>query len=290
MLAAINKSLKIIPRKKLNENFIINEDFIKEEYTILSTYLDSDLDHQYSCNPGKTELDRYSDIKCYAHNIIKINNGKGYINASPINIITKKYFISTQAPKKETIEDFCTMIIENKCKIIIMLCKQIENNKEKCALYWEGETSKFSIKSNEIEVEMQYIIREIEIINKKSNKKEKITQINYTGWPDHGIPDASEKNFESFCKIMTLAEKYKGNFPITIHCSAGVGRTGTFISMYYLNKEIVKQINNNSENIQFNIFNLVRKLKEMRMFLVQVFEQYKFIYLFVDYLLKKLNI
>ena len=274
----------------MNENFIINENSIKEEFTILSTYLDSDLEHQYCCNPGNSELDRYSDIKCYNHNIIRINNGKGYINASPINIITKKYFISTQAPKKETIEDFWTMIIENKSRIIIMLCKQIENNREKCALYWEGETSKFNIKSTEIKKEEQYIISEIEIINKKLNKKEKVTQIKYIGWPDHGIPEASEKNFESFCKIMWLADEYKRNFPITIHCSAGVGRTGTFIAMYYLKKEIENQINNNTEIIQFNIFNLVRKLKEMRMFLVQVVDQYIFIYLFVDYLLKKINI
>ena len=75
-----------------------------------------------------------------------------------------------------------------------------------------------------------------------------------------------------------------------MHCSAGVGRTGTFISMYYLEKEIKRQINDKCQIIQFNIFNLVRKLKEMRLYLVQTETQYRFIYEFVGYLLQKYNV
>ena len=86
-----------------------------------------------------------------------------------------------------------------------------------------------------------------------------------------------------------LVDSYRENNPIVVHCSAGVGRTGTFISMYFLEKEIKDQINNNVKEIQFSIFNLVRKLKEMRLYMVQSEAQYKFIYDFVNYLLETSN-
>ena len=75
-----------------------------------------------------------------------------------------------------------------------------------------------------------------------------------------------------------------------VHCSAGVGRTGTFIAMYYLEKEIKIQIKNKYDIIKFSIFNLVRKLKEMRLYLVQNSSQYKFIYEFARHLLQKYNV
>ena len=69
-----------------------------------------------------------------------------------------------------------------------------------------------------------------------------------------------------------------------------MGRTGTFISMYLLEKEIEKQINDRCKTIRINIFNLVRKIKEMRIYMVQTPIQYNFVYLFVRHLLESKNI
>ena len=236
-------------------------------------------------------LDRYTDIQVYDYNRITIDKDR-YINASPINIISDKYFIGTQGPKNETIEDFWRMIDEYKCNIIIMLCKEFEGGKEKCAKYWDNniKMENYTIMLKNEENKDQYIIRDI-LLRNKNNKERIIKQIHYTGWPDHGVPDIQNgKVFDVFSEIIEKTDQYKGDGPIVVHCSAGVGRTGTYIAMYALQKEIKKQINNKVEEIRFSIFNLVRKMKEMRKLLVQVPEQYDFIYQFVNHLLMKYNI
>ena len=127
--------LQKIPLKKKAQNFNMN--YIENEFDNLRRYIDNDMEHINHLYEGVDILDRYSDIKPYEHNRIIINNKEKYINASPINIIENKYCISTQGPKRETIDDFWRMIDENECNIIVMLCNQKEGGKEKCANYWD---------------------------------------------------------------------------------------------------------------------------------------------------------
>ena len=236
--------------------------------------------------PGFKELNRYKDILPYKYNSIKISTNSQYINASPINIGDKKnLFIATQGPIPQTIEDFWTIIWELNSKVIVMLCNLFENNKKKCENYWETEMKQFKVKvKKEIKNDIYYI-REIQLINLLNKEERNITQIHYMNWPDHGVPDNNK--LKIFSEINELVDKFNSNnMPIIVHCSAGVGRTGTFIAMYLLEKEILKQIEDKCPIIRIIVFNIVRKLKEMRMYMVQTLEQYKLIYSFVEYLLE----
>ena len=272
---------------------MIDEQSIQKEFGDLIFLVDEDEIHINYLTQGFDNLNRYNDIKPYQYNNIFINNNKKYINASSINIFKEKYFIATQGPKKETIEDFWTLVDENNSNVIVMLCNEKENGDEKCSNYWsdKNKMKKYKIKEENIIKQKAYIIREIKLINNSTKNEKIVKQINFKEWPDRDIPDVEfEKIVDIFNNIFNKVDEFKKSNPIVIHCSAGVGRTGTFISIYCLNKEIKKQINDNVKEIKFSIFNLVRKIKEMRQNSVQTVLQYYFIYAYANYFLLKNNI
>ena len=187
------------------------------------------------------------------------------------------------------------MVWESKSKVIVMLTNLIEADKIKCENYWEAKMDKFEVNAKEVEKKDMYLVREIKLKNlsKKEEKERTVNQIHFTKWPDQGA--IMDNNLLIFCEINKLiddlnkTEPNQPNQPIIVHCSAGQGRTGTFIAMYLIEKEIEKQIKDNCQIIRFNIFNLVRKLKEMRAAMVNTYEQYFSIYYFAYFLLDKIN-
>ena len=141
------------------------------------------------------------------------------------------------------------MIEENNSNVIVMLCNEKEDGKEKCSNYWSGKTTikKYKIKEEKvIKPNNYFIIRDIKFINKFTGKEKTVKHINFIAWRDHDVPlDEDGKVFGIFNIIINKIEEYKKTNPIVVHCSAGVVRTGTFISMYSLYKEIKKQIVDN---------------------------------------------
>ena len=240
--------------------------------------------------PLNPKLCRYKDILPYKDNIIKISNENQYINGSWINIPKKGSFIATQGPKDNTIEDFWQMCFDYNINVIIMLCNEIEDGKKKCTSYWHIKMPKKFKTVNIIKTENNefFVQRKIEILNIKTNNKKMFSHIQFKQWPDHKIPNLHNVllNFE---KLFNFLDYNKGKSPPVIHCSAGAGRTGVFICLYILYKEIIENIKS-KQNIQFNIFNLVRKIKECRLYSVENLNQYFFIYLFIEELLKERNI
>ena len=193
--------------------------------------------------------------------------------------------------------------------MIIMLCNLEESGRTKCHSYWPTfnkpkSFSKFNVKMIEEEKNpdgLKHIKQRsflIDNINLKDVefKEKTVTQLHYVGWPDHEAPKF-ETSVQYFNYMFTQVEKnYTSNkSPTIVHCSAGIGRTGTFISIYILWNKIYKRYsdliieNKMIEKCSLSIFNTVLQIKDCRCYSVENPLQYQFIYRFVIGILKSLK-
>ena len=262
-----------------------------KEFDYLKKVIDNDQNHKLRLEQSNKYC-RYSSIITYKDNRVVLNSTNRYINASWIHIPLFKYFIATQGPLPHTIIDFWTMCDEYNVSLIVMLCNLKENNVDKCADYWHVQNlGHLRIKLLEEKEDQKGIfIRRISLFNKLKNKEKIFIQIHLTYWEDHKALDGGY--FNKIIRIIQIIDgaKKKSNNPCVVHCSAGVGRTGTFISLYNLYHEIMQQIFvTKNEVIAFSIFNLVRKMKEMRIFSIENENQFLLIYDFANYILCNYN-
>ena len=262
-----------------------------KEFNYLKSVIDDDQNHKLRLEQSNKYC-RYSNIITYKDNRVVLHSTNRYINASWIHIPLFKYFIATQGPLPHTIIDFWTMCDEYNVSLIVMLCNLKENNVDKCADYWHVQNlGHLRIKLLEEKEDQKGIfIRRISLFNKLKNKEKIFIQIHLTYWEDHKALDGGY--FNKIIRIIQIIDgaKKKSNNPCVVHCSAGVGRTGTFISLYNLYHEIIQQIFvTKNEVIAFSIFNLVRKMKEMRIFSIENENQFLLIYDFADYILCNYN-
>ncbi|XP_047666048.1 receptor-type tyrosine-protein phosphatase C isoform X12 [Tachysurus fulvidraco] len=222
---------------------------------------------------------RYVDILPYDYNRVCLSHGgtDDYINGSFIEGYkeTNKY-IAAQGPKEETIGDFWTMIWEQKTSIIVMVTRCEEGNKNKCAQYWpsmERETEIFDdlvVKIKGEEKCPDYIIRHLTLMNRKEKSAEReVTHIQFTSWPDHGVPSDPGLLLKLRRRVNSFKNFFSG--PIVIHCSAGVGRTGTYIC-------IDAMIESLEAEGRVDIYGYVVKLRRQRCLMVQVEAQYVLIH------------
>ena len=234
---------------------------------------------------------RYKDIRTYSYNNVQIEEqGHEYINASWIHLPFYRKFIATQGPIPKTIEDFWIMCNKYNVNTIVMLCNFKEKNVEKCANYLASKKKGFFEITNmyEQEIDNGIILRKFKLINYYEKIVNNISQIHLTCWDDHAALNSAY--FDKIIKIINFIDQNGLYKTVVVHCSAGVGRTGTFISLYNLYHEIKIQIESkNKEIIEFSVFNLVRKIKELRMHMVENENQYILLYQFINFLLLKFN-
>ena len=198
------------------------------------------------------------------------------------------------------------MIWEKNIKLILMSCELTDNDySSKCYHYWPKIPSCFSSKEltmnnglklraiKEKNITKNLTERNFSLTNTINNEKKEVTQLHFRKWPDHGVPDLVE-TFETFEKINEKLNEhfsnYKSESPVLVHCLAGVGRTGTIISIFQINYIAKKHLAMKLNLMNFNIFNIARRLKEQRRYSIQTANQYELIYKYSYILLKKLSL
>lgn len=229
-------------------------------------------------------LNRYRDVNPYDHSrVVLKRDGFNYINASHVRVPRAgRNYILCQGPLLHTISHFWLMIWEQDSDIIVMLNNIVEKNQVKCAQYWpprETENMVFSDVGLKIELFkirdfFHYIVRFIKLTDLKTNDAKTVIQFHYTAWPDFGVP----KNPNTFLKFLHALQK-GGNLerqtnPPVVHCSAGIGRSGTFC---LVDSCLLMMRNEGPDKVDFK--QVLTEMRKFRMGLIQTPEQLRFSYL-----------
>ncbi|KAM6918995.1 receptor-type tyrosine-protein phosphatase F isoform 7-T9 [Xenentodon cancila] len=202
--------------------------------------------------------------------------GSDYINASCIDgYRQQKAYLATQGPLAETTEDFWRMLWEHNSTIVVMLTKLREMGREKCHQYWPAERSaryQYFVVDPMAEYSMpQYILREFKVTDARDGQSRTIRQFQFTDWPEQGVPKTGEGFIDFIGQVHKTKEQFGQDGPITVHCSAGVGRTGVFITLSIVLERM------RYEGV-VDLFQTVKTLRTQRPAMVQTEDQYQLCY------------
>ncbi|XP_061578770.1 phosphatidylinositol phosphatase PTPRQ [Cololabis saira] len=280
-LLSYRKSLKPVNKKSFLqhiEDLCANDNArFQEEFGELPKLL-QDLATTDADLPWNKSKNRFPNLKPYNNNRVKLLSEQGtagsdYINASFVSgYLCPNEFIATQGPLPGTVADFWRMIWETGTRTIVMLTQCYEKGRIRCQKYWPEDNKPMTVFSDILiskvseEVFHDWTVRTLKV--EKYGHYILIRHFNYTSWPEHGVPESCS----TFIKFVKAVRAHRhDNTTITVHCSAGVGRTGVFVALDHLIQHV-------RDHDFVDVYGLVAELRSERMCMVQNLAQYIFLH------------
>uniref|UniRef100_W5MKJ4 protein-tyrosine-phosphatase n=1 Tax=Lepisosteus oculatus TaxID=7918 RepID=W5MKJ4_LEPOC len=218
--------------------------------------------------------------------------GSDYINANYIQSVqddgrlvgVSKMYIATQGCLQNTVEDFWKMVYQENTHVIVMTTKELERGRNKCVRYWPDcdcsqDFGRVCVRNVEERPAQDYILRILNVTHLDRNEPPRyIWHYQYLSWPDHGVPNEPGGVLSFLDQVNRAQNSVQDTGPIVVHCSAGIGRTGTIIVIDIL----IDIINRQGLDCDIDIPKTIQMVRCQRSGMVQTEAQYKFIYMAVQ--------
>uniref|UniRef100_H3ABY9 protein-tyrosine-phosphatase n=1 Tax=Latimeria chalumnae TaxID=7897 RepID=H3ABY9_LATCH len=205
----------------------------------------------------------------------------------------KKCYIATQGCLQNTVNDFWRMVFQENSRVIVMTTKEVERGKVnfKCVKYWPDEFSlkeygAMRVRNVKETPAHDYILRELKLSQVgQGNTERTVWQYHFKTWPDHGVPTDPGGVLDFLEEVNHKQESISEAGPIVVHCSAGIGRTGTFIVIDIL----IDVIREKGVDCDIDVPKTIQMVRSQRSGMVQTEAQYRFIYMAVQHYIETLQ-